>query len=60
MPPLTTAEAAKVLGVAPATLRSWRNRGRGPRYRIEEVSGWALYERPDLEAWIEKETSDNA
>ena len=29
---LTEAEAAKLLNVAPATLRNWRHRRKGPRY----------------------------
>lgn len=30
--PLTTPEAAAILGVAPATLRSWKLRGQGPDF----------------------------
>jgi excisionase family DNA binding protein len=32
MPQLTTAEAAKMLGIAEATLNEWRIRGKGPAY----------------------------
>lgn len=29
---LSTAEAARLLGLAPYTLRLWRHKGKGPRY----------------------------
>lgn len=43
--PITTTEAAKVLGLSPATLRSWRMRGQGPAYRQPAGKGsQALYD----------------
>jgi excisionase family DNA binding protein len=32
MPQLTTAEAARMMGIAEATLNEWRIRGKGPAY----------------------------
>ena len=46
----TEAQTAEVLGISPATLRTWRCLGRGPRfikvgrsvrYREDLVHGWA-------------------
>ena len=51
---LMTNEAARFLGIKPATLRVWRMSGKGPAFvRIGEGQ-WAraAYRRGDLEAWI--------
>lgn len=45
---LDTKAAAKLLGLSPRTLETWRSRGKGPPY----VSGRPVqYRRGDLEAW---------
>jgi len=45
-------EAAEYLGVKVATLRSWRNQKKGPKYH---KSGRAVrYARRDLDAWLEQ------
>lgn len=46
---LTSAEAAALLGISDATLRTWRSAGRGPSfYRCGRV----FYTRDDLAAWL--------
>lgn len=47
----TEAEAAEELGVSAAVLRSWRARGRGPRFR--KFGRAVRYLRRDLDAFIE-------
>jgi hypothetical protein len=51
---LKDTEVARILGVAPATLRSWRCRNTGPRYvKYGRSKGSAVrYHRNDLEAFI--------
>ena len=47
---LNTFEAADLLGVSPATLRTWRATDRGPRfYKCKRA---VFYKVEDLEAWI--------
>jgi hypothetical protein len=47
--PLTTAQAAMVLGLAPGTLHNMRCTGGGPKfYKIGRV---VRYDLRDLEAW---------
>lgn len=48
---LTTAEAARVLGVAPKTLRNWRSLGTGPAY-VELGSRQCVYRPADLDSWL--------
>lgn len=48
---LTTAEAARVLGVAPKTLRNWRSLGSGPAY-VELGSRQCVYRPADLDSWL--------
>jgi excisionase family DNA binding protein len=48
--PLTTAEAAKIAGVVPATIRLWENSGR--LHAIRTTSGQRLFTRADLERAI--------
>jgi hypothetical protein len=55
---LNTRKAAAFLGKKPATLRSWRLRGLGPPYKIQDHSGIAIYDRADLVAFKAKEEAD--
>lgn len=49
---LDTAGAAKLLGVAPATLRSWRFRGKGPPYRkVGGARATPIYAPEEVELW---------
>ncbi|WP_440711938.1 helix-turn-helix domain-containing protein [Gordonia sp. FQ] len=48
---LTAAEAAQAIGVAPKTLRNWRNRGQGPKFRRVSPT-LVLYRVEDLEAFL--------
>lgn len=51
---LTTAQAAEVLDVHPATLATWRTEGRGPRFiKIGERN--VRYARSELEAWLDSQ-----
>lgn len=48
---LRTPEAARHLGLAPATLETWRVRGHGPPFvRLGRAVG---YERAALDAWVD-------
>ena len=52
---IDTAQAARLLRVAPTTLRKWRVSGKGPRYvRLSKVR--VFYRREDIEAWVEART----
>lgn len=52
---LDTAEAARVLGISPATLNTWRSRRLGPRWVA--VSARAVrYQRRALDEFIERQT----
>ena len=46
-------EAAKILGVAPNTVRSWGATGKIPEYR-HPANGYRMYKRTDLERLIQK------
>lgn len=48
---LTANEAAASIGVAPKTLRNWRNRGTGPKFRRISPT-LVLYRVTDLEAFL--------
>lgn len=48
---LTAAEAAQAIGVAPKTLRNWRNRGQGPAFRRVSPT-LVLYRVADLEKFL--------
>ena len=54
--PLRDADAARVLGVSPATLPAWRCRGQGPRYL--KIGGRVVYLLPDLLAWRDAQAVD--
>ena len=50
---LTTKDAAEYLGVTPATVRTWRRRGTGPRgYRVPG-GHTILYRVADLDSWVD-------
>ena len=51
---LTEREAAAILGVAVPTLRNWRWRGEGPRFRKIGLR-MVRYSRADLQIFIEGE-----
>jgi len=53
---LTSDEAALLLGVPVATLRTWRSRRRGYGPRAVQVGGSIRYRLADLLAWIEEHT----
>lgn len=59
MPPelelFTRAEAARRLGLSPATLKRYAVEGRGPRYtRTGDVRGRVMYRASDLIEWLEQ------
>jgi hypothetical protein len=47
---LTTDQTAKVVGVMPRTVRSWKNRGVGPPHI--QVGGIIRYLRSDIDDWL--------
>jgi hypothetical protein len=47
---VSSARAAKILGVSQAVLRQWRRRGVGPR--CSKLEGSAVYLIADLEAYL--------
>jgi len=53
---LTSDEAALLLGVPVATLRTWRSRRRGYGPRAVQVGGSVRYRPADLLAWIDAHT----
>ncbi|MFE2110560.1 helix-turn-helix transcriptional regulator [Kitasatospora sp. NPDC059463] len=55
---LTEAEAAKLTGFSPKTLRNWRYLGLGPRYRkLSTGRGRRIrYRRTDVEQWLDGHT----
>jgi predicted DNA-binding transcriptional regulator AlpA len=53
---LTSDEAALLLGVPVATLRTWRSRRRGYGPRAVQVGGSIRYRLTDLLAWIDEHT----
>lgn len=50
---LSNAEAARLLGLAPYTLRLWRHQGKGPRYVKlgESKQANVVYVEADVLAW---------
>ena len=50
-PWLNTAGAAAYLGIEPDTMKAWRQRGYGPRYRLVNRR-LVRYHRDDLDAFI--------
>lgn len=53
---LTAAEAARLLGLSPDTLRAYRSNGRGPRFHKRGHA--ILYRLSDLEAYGSGEATD--
>jgi predicted DNA-binding transcriptional regulator AlpA len=53
---ITSDEAALLLGVPVATLRTWRSRRRGYGPRAVQVGGSIRYRLADLLAWIDEHT----
>ena len=51
-PKLSTPEAARVVGLSPATLASLRTRGGGPPYL--KIDSRVVYDPTDLEAWLDE------
>ena len=50
---LNTDEVAEILKLSPATLRTWRWSGVGPRYfSLPGAKGSVRYRRHDLELWL--------
>lgn len=45
---LTSAEAAKYLGIRPTTLACWRSQGKGPAYT---KLGRIVYKKSDLDSY---------
>lgn len=51
---LTTAEAAQLLNIPPATLRWWRHQGTGPKaFRLG--SRKLMYKKSDLLRWLDEQ-----
>jgi hypothetical protein len=55
-PLLPTNDAAPLILRAPATLNTWRSRGRGPKY--VKIGGRVLYRPQDLRDYIEANVID--
>ncbi len=55
---MTTAEAARFLGIQSATLRKWRHLGRGPCFaRYGAGAGGRCYYRvSDVTRWVDERT----
>jgi len=51
---LTTEQAARYLGLAPATLNKWRVYGTGPRFH--KLGRAVRYRRADLDAYLASNT----
>ena len=51
-------QVAQRLGVSIATIRRWRLRNTGPRFR--KIGASVRYAADDLTAWIESQPSDGA
>lgn len=49
---MSTAETAGKLGVAEPTLRTWRARGKGPRYY--QMGRMIRYRPKDVEEWMNR------
>lgn len=55
--PLTTEQAAQLLGLKPSTLEIWRCRGDGPAYL--KIGRAVRYHREDLETFLRAARRDN-
>jgi len=52
-PYMTEAELAEMLSLSPATLRTWRCLGRGPRFA--KVGRSVRYRPADVHRWVESQ-----
>lgn len=50
-------DAAQYLGLTESTIAKWRMSGRGPRYI--KAGARVLYDRADLDAWLETRKRQN-
>jgi len=51
---LSSKEAAEMLGIKVATLRTWRMKSKSPRYvRIGGIRSRCMYRKEDVKTWIE-------
>lgn len=48
---MATADASEYLGVAVATMNTWRTQGKGPKFY--RLAGRVFYRRADLDAYVE-------
>lgn len=56
---VSSAEAARMLGISPRTLANWRVQGRGPTYvRLGKNRSPVLYRVGDVESWLESRLID--
>lgn len=55
---LDTREAGHYIGIAPATLVTWRSRGEGPPFL--KLGGRVAYRRSDLDAWLSAQVRGGA
>lgn len=53
-PAFDSVGAAPIVGVSPATLKTWRHKGIGPRYVV--IGSRVRYRLCDLEAWMAERT----
>ena len=54
---LNDLEAARIIGIAPITLRQWRSHGKGPKYL--RIGGKCVrYRRSDIESWLDGQVVD--
>jgi predicted DNA-binding transcriptional regulator AlpA len=53
---ISNLKAAKMIGVAPATLVDWRSSKRGPRY--VKVGRLVYYRRSDICTWLASQIRD--
>lgn len=57
--PLSTAEAAEMLGLAANTLRQWRVTGIGPRsYKLGRKT--VVYDLDDIAAWVSEQKAKSS
>lgn len=52
---LTEVEVGQMLGLASETLRTWRARGKGPRFA--KLGDAVRYDEDDVKAWVEQRKS---
>ena len=58
---LDTDGLARILGLSPGTLRTWRWSGVGPKFhRLNGIAGPVRYRRDDVEFWLDGQAIDPA